>query len=61
MAMQQLRKLLTLANLFFFFSASWQKSVVHFLRLWQFAQWMCGLWHIAAATGRYVNELEADS
>jgi hypothetical protein len=28
-------------------------------KCWQFAQWVCDHWHIAAVTARYANELEA--
>jgi hypothetical protein len=34
--------------------------VVHFPQLWQFAQLLCDYWPIAAVTGQYANEFEAE-
>jgi hypothetical protein len=34
--------------------------VIHFSWLWQFMQWLCGHWHIAAVPAQYANELEAE-
>jgi hypothetical protein len=45
----------------FVLCANCQKSVVHFSWLWQFAQRLCGHWHITAITARYANGLEDKS
>jgi hypothetical protein len=57
MVTQPMCELPTLPILFFVQTA---KSVVHFPRLWQFAQWLCGHWHIAAVTAQNVKELGAE-
>jgi hypothetical protein len=43
------------------FCMNCQKYVAHFSLLWQFAQWLCYHWHIAAVTERYANGLDAES
>jgi hypothetical protein len=43
------------------FFVNCQKSVVDFLRLWQFAQWLCDRWHISTTRAWYGNELETQS
>jgi hypothetical protein len=48
MVVPPLRELPTLAILVFLARTS--KSLVHFSRLWQIAQRLCGRWHIAAVT-----------
>jgi hypothetical protein len=53
MVTQPLRKMTTAAILFF--CSNCHKSVVHFPRLWQFAQWLCYNWHITAVTARYAK------
>jgi hypothetical protein len=59
MVVPPLRELPTLAILVFLARTS--KSLVHFSRLWQIAQRLCGRWHIAAVTARYANVLEVKS
>jgi hypothetical protein len=58
MVSQSLRELPTHAILFFL--RELPQLCSQFMRLWQFAQWLCEHWHIAAVTVRYTNELEAD-
>jgi hypothetical protein len=57
MVTQPLHKLPTFA---IFFCATCQNSVVHFSQLWQFAQWLCDHWHIAAVTEQCDNAIEAE-
>jgi hypothetical protein len=46
---QPLRELPTLITLFFAQTAT--KPVVRFPWLWQFMQWLCDHWHVAAVSG----------
>jgi hypothetical protein len=54
MVVQPLRELSTLANLFL---RELPKVCGPFLQHWQFVQRLCGRWHIAGITARYVNSI----
>jgi hypothetical protein len=58
MVAQPLQEITTLT--IWFSCTKWLKSVVHFPRLWQFAEWLCDHWHITAVPAHYANELEAE-